>query len=457
MSVVLLVVEISRVVIRTLITTRPAACRTHFKLKHHSRQPPHATMPRHSIDTERGSAVQLGKRKRVAAWADLLRTKILCPALSLRQLAQMRELGSRSAERRWRKYEAARAEGRTEAEAVERAAGDARGGHNRTFTREQSSLLADIVRAATPSMTHKQIHDEALQLHQALHTYQHQLRSVPSPLSTFHASNQFVTRFKRQHDLASHRTAVAYQPKAKAGQDRDKEYLDFVTEVHGAVLQYGARLVLNMDETAISKIDPPTTAVVAKNSGHAALVHTSIGSLGQQITTLPCISAAGDKLTLSVVVKGKTPRCLKRILADASPALQRVRFYFSPKGWVNEQIMLEWLRDVVQPYTRSAPAALILDSYSSHFTDDVRAAAAAMNLDLIQVPPGATSILQPLDVQYNSTLLNARKKIWRETKQWDALAEDSQRAAIERQSIAYSVRTRAEGVAAFEKAYLLPA
>jgi hypothetical protein len=413
-------------------------------------------MPRQSVDTERGSVVHLRKRTRTAAWAELLRAKTLCPALSLRQLARDRVLSHNSAAKRWKVYERARAGGCTEAEAVERAAGDSRGGHNRTFTREQSSLLADIVREATPAMTHTQIRDEALQLHQAVHTNQHQLRSVASPLGAFLASNQFVTRFKRQHDLASHRTAVAYQPKAKAGQDRDKEYLDYVTEVHSAMLQYGARLVLNMDETAINKIDPPTTAVVAKNSGHAALVHTSVGSLGQQITTLPCISAAGDKLQLGVVVKGKTPRCLRRILADASPALQRVRFYYSQKGWVNEQIMLEWLRDVVQPHTHSEPAALILDSYSSHFTADVRRAASEMNLELIQVPAGATSILQPLDVQFNSILLNARKKIWRERKQQDALAEDSPRAAIERQSIAYSARTRAEGVAAFEKAYLLP-
>ena len=105
----------------------------------------------------------------------------------------------------------------------------------------------------------------------------------------------------------------------------------------------------------ISKIGAPTTAVVAKNSGHAALVHTSIGSLGQQITTLPCISAAGDKLPLAVVVKGKTPRCLRRITNPPSPAIQRVRFYYSQKGWVNEEIMLQWLRDVVQPYTDPAP------------------------------------------------------------------------------------------------------
>ena len=88
--------------------------------------------------------------------------------------------------------------------------------------------------------------------------------------------------------------------------------------------------------------------------------------------------------------------------------------------------------------------------------DEVRAAAAAMNLELIQVPPGATATLQPLDVQYNATLLNARKMLWREQKAQDAYAEDSHQAAIERQAMAYAARTKAEGVAAFRKSFLLP-
>jgi hypothetical protein len=413
-------------------------------------------MPRHSNDTERGSRVGLQKRKRVTCIRAALEAKLHAPALSLRTLAHMKQLSHSALQRRWSAYQRARGAGSAQEASLDAACADRRGGHNRVFTHEQEQLLADVVLAAVPSMTHTQIKEEALQLHTAAHTREHQTRSIPSPLGSFRASDHFITRFKRTHSLVSHRTAIAYTPKPKQGEDREKQHLDYVTEVHSAILEYGARLVLNMDETAISKIDAPTTAVVAKNSGKAAIIPTHIGSLGQQITTMPCISAAGDKLPLCVVVKGKTQRCLKRIVTDASPPLQQVRFYYSQKGWVNADIMQQWLHDVAQPYTHSSPAALILDSYTSHFTPEVRDAAAAMHLELIQVPPGATAILQPLDVQYNSTLLNARKKIWREKKQVDAWAEDSPRAAIERQSIAYAARTKAEGAAAFKKAHLLP-
>jgi len=419
------------------------------------------TMPRHSTNTERGSQVCLKKRKRVACIREALEARIRAPALSIRQLAaQHAEQLSRSVlQRRWNVFQRARDAGRSEYDALDIASSaDGRGGHNRAFTPEQSQLLADIVLAAVPSMTHAQIKDEALHLHTAIHTNEHQTRSVPSPLGSFHASNGFVTRFKRTHALASHRTAVCYEKRIKVSDiEREEQYLDYVSEVHGAIMQYGARLVFNMDETAIAKIDPPTTAVVARGCGEAAKIHSHISSPGQQITTLPCISAAGDKLQLCAVLKGKTLRCLKKIQDGASAAVRGVRLYYSEKGWVNAELLCRWLREVVQPYTRSAPAALILDSYAAHFSPPVRIAAAAMNLELIQVPAGATAILQPLDVQYNSTLLNARKKIWREKKQVDAWTEDTHQAAIERQALAYAARTKAEGVAAFRKAWLLPA
>jgi hypothetical protein len=397
------------------------------------------------------------KRERTAAWRQLLVDKIAAPALSLRALARDAQLNRASATKRWKAYEAARAAGKSEAESLTLAASDKRGGSNRAFTAEQEQLLADVVLAASPSMTHTQIQQEALNLHTAVHTLEHQTRSVSKPLGSFAASDHFVTGFKRRHNLASHRTALVYERKTKEGErSREEVLLDYTLEVHNAIMQYGAALVLNMDESGISKVDLPTTAVVAKGSGEAAKLGTSIASPDQQITTMPCISAAGDKLQLCAVIKGKTERSLKKITEGASEAVKRVRLYYSEKGWVNSEILCRWLRDVVQPYTESAPAALILDSYAAHFAPEVRAAAAAMSLELIQVPAGATSILQPLDVQYNSILKNARKKIWRAKKQQDTYTEDTHQAAIERQSIAYHARKREEGRAAFDKARLLP-
>ena len=66
--------------------------------------------------------------------------------------------------------------------------------------------------------------------------------------------------------------------------------------------------------------------------------------------------------------------------------------------------MLQWFADVIQPYTQSKPAALIVDTYAAHLTPAVRAAAAAINLELIEVPRGQTATRQPLDVSFNGPL-----------------------------------------------------
>jgi len=420
-------------------------------------------MPHQPIDAERGSCVVLQRKKRIAGIFSALQAKLNTPAISIRALARMFQLSRTVLQRRWTLLERERlVSGCNEQAALNIACTDGRGGSNRAFTCEQEQLLANIVLDSSPSMTHRQIQNEARKLYNTLHAIKYRTRSSFRTVGAFRASDHFITRFKRRRDLVSHRTAVRNRPRSESSEHnknankkiKENEYLDYVTVVHSAILRYGARLVLNMDEAAISKTDPPTTAVVAKNCGHAAIIYTH--SSGQKITTMPCISAAGDKLQLCAVLKGTTRRCLRRIENSNCVSLQRVRLYYSAKGWVSSDIMLKWLQDVVQPYTRSSPAALILDSFSAHFAPNVQEAAATINLELIQVPPGATSILQPLDVQYNGTLLNVRKRIWSERKQANPSMEDTPQQAIQRQAIAYATRTKSEGVAAFRKSHLLP-
>jgi hypothetical protein len=117
--------------------------------------------------------------------------------------------------------------------------------------------------------------------------------------------------------------------------------------------------------------------------------------------------------------------------------------------------MLKWLNDVVQPYTHSRPAALIMDSYTAHWTDSVRNAAAGMNLQLIQVPSGTTDVLQPLDVGFNGALVMKRKQIWAEHKLHSPYAEDTRQLAIERAQQAYAAQPKSTGVRAFRESNLL--
>ncbi len=115
------------------------------------------------------------------------------------------------------------------------------------------------------------------------------------------------------------------------------------------------------------------------------------------------------------------------------------------------------MNEVVKPYTRSRPAALILDDYSAHWSPCVQAAAVALNLTLIHVPnfAGATALLQPLDVEFNGPMSIQRKKLWTQIKLRDPDSKDSEQACVERVQLAYEAMSKAGAVTAFRKAKII--
>jgi hypothetical protein len=207
-------------------------------------------------------------------------------------------------------------------------------------------------------------------------------------------------------------------------------------------------------QTPVPLLDVPISGVVATGSKLAAKVETT-ENIGLNITTFPAISAAGDKIPLCAVIKGKTDRVFKKIREGASLAVLRVHLYRSMKGWVNEKIMLQWLREIILPYTHGLPAALIMDSYAAHWTYSIRIAAMEMNLELIQVPRGCTPTLQPLDVSFNGPMKKARQAFWLEHKIKFPAARDSQQAAIERAIKSYDAMSKPATRIAWKKAGLI--
>ena len=91
-------------------------------------------------------------------------------------------------------------------------------------------------------------------------------------------------------------------------------------------------------------------------------------------------------------------------------SLPDVISFHSPKGWTNETVMLKYLQDVIFNHIKGKECALILDDYAAHWTPAVQKAAADGHIELIRVPKGLTSILQPLDVSFNSFLKQLRGK-----------------------------------------------
>lgn len=173
------------------------------------------------------------------------------------------------------------------------------------------------------------------------------------------------------------------------------------------------------------------------------------------LTIFPCVSAAGDRLPLSAILKGKTSRCLRKIREDAPKFVKKVKLFYSTSGKMQQEVLLQWMQGPLLTYTQGRPAALLLDSFRVHFTPAVQELAQLLRVELIQVPAGMTPELQPLDVKFNGPMKAKRMAIWRRKKRRNPFVLDSWQATVDRASEAFSSMSKAAAREAWKAALLI--
>jgi hypothetical protein len=72
---------------------------------------------------------------------------------------------------------------------------------------------------------------------------------------------------------------------------------------------------------------------------------------------------------------------------------------------MSERLMLMWIEQSLAPHVATAPDGIIpllfLDCYSVHQMSSVNRAINDLGVEVIILPPGCTSITQPVDIGYN--------------------------------------------------------
>ena len=135
----------------------------------------------------------------------------------------------------------------------------------------------------------------------------------------------------------------------------------------------------------------PRLVVAEKGCDSVKLIFSS--SEKQSVTAIGAITADGRKLPLWVIAKGRTQRCLKKF--GEHPNIQ---FHHTESGWTTESVMMRFL-DAIHQDAGGCPCCLVLDLYPSHRTEAVIKRAEELDIELIFVPAGLTSKLQPLDIR----------------------------------------------------------
>ena len=230
-------------------------------------------------------------------------------------------------------------------------------------------------------------------------------------LANFKASNGWLRKFMARNNLSFRRgTHVA--------QRFDDENLDKMHDFWKQVLQmrkdfhYGMESIGNMDETPIY-FDAPGVFLIfiifsvkpnckynifpgnytIDYKGAKTINMFSTGHDKSRITVMLCAMANGRKLPPLVLFKGvRKP--------NPSEIPQGVVVEMSPQSWATEEIIQKWLNLV---WGRSSQRRLLVwDAYAAHKTTNIRRLADKRhNSDLIIIPGGCTSRLQPCDVSWN--------------------------------------------------------
>jgi hypothetical protein len=96
-----------------------------------------------------------------------------------------------------------------------------------------------------------------------------------------------------------------------------------------------------------------------------------------------------------------------------------------PKAWFSEDIMLEWVNDVLVPHVVMVPPGIVpilfLDSFKVHMMGNIVTKIQALGVEVEFIPLGCNGLVQSVDVGYNKAF--KAKKVKNQYNDW-LMAQD---------------------------------
>ena len=186
------------------------------------------------------------------------------------------------------------------------------------------------------------------------------------------------------------------------------------------------RYIINMDQTPVffSMVPNKTLNIAGARSIN---VRTSTGST-MRLTCAVTVSAAGDILRPFIVFKGKRDGRIAREFQnpEKSGFLVDCSYICQDRAWMDEAVMLQWVKEVLEPWSKHVPAGivpyLLLDSYKCHLMSSVVHAIQDLGIEVEHIPGGCTGLVQLLDVGVNKPLKNWIRRKWEEYMLEEGLA-----------------------------------
>ena len=120
------------------------------------------------------------------------------------------------------------------------------------------------------------------------------------------------------------------------------------------------------------------------------------------LTAIESVSADGRVLPTLIIYKGATHYMGWHKFTGKDSEFKNFRFSYSPKGWTDRVLSLDWIENIFNLYTKDIAEKdwrmLILDGHYSHVTIEFMEYCEEHQIALYCLPLHSMHILQPLDV-----------------------------------------------------------
>jgi hypothetical protein len=230
------------------------------------------------------------------------------------------------------------------------------------------------------------------------------VESEMAHLTEFVASRQWADSFFRRHNF-SLRAKTSLSQRLPA--DLEEKLESFHNYVNDKRDQYdfGSDLIVNMDETpAYFDLAPGKTV---NRTGEKSVLIRTTGAEKRHLTVVLAVAADGAVLPPMIIFKGK--RALKDIKAPKGWIV-----CVQQKAWMDSTLMVRWIKEILQVYTKKKQSLCVIDSFRGHLTDEVKKQFKKSGVITAVIPGGCTSKIQPLDVSINKPFKSELRRSWNE-------------------------------------------
>ncbi len=240
---------------------------------------------------------------------------------------------------------------------------------------------------------------------------------VVSNLSTDFGEKDFVARcsavkrFVRAYSLVYRMGTHLCQRKQDEVEAEASDYMRLI-----CTLLFGPHcdrhFILNMDQMPVYFL-MSTKKMLELGEKKTIHIRTSTNNT-RQATLAVMITGDGTVLPSTIVFKGKHDGRIARSEFTTYPAGHH--YCCQEAAWMDEQVMLAWVEEVLAPYVATAPEdiipLLILDSYQCHMMASVVYKIQELGVKVKHIPGRCTSLCQPFDVGFHKPFESRIQKMW---------------------------------------------